>query len=153
MSHQHYGKCGNCGEKGHYNRNCPYERGICHLCKRKGHSKNECPRGKIIKIIQGITNNNNNPYADILGFCKRHPEWNWIGTNNGKTYENWPMAMNDAMKREINETVNTFDTIMSLDDIIIQTIELYNTINQKQDGKYSNWINLISRINYLKLRI
>ena len=158
-THTHTGKCGNCGKKGHYNRDCPYQRGICHFCKCIGHSKHNCPIKRqcetLFNVFPSLKGKNVSGVETIREYANKHTNWRWFGRVPSQNFEtqHWPNCIVGTLAQNMEMKLNKFSTNDKIDKVFVDTFTIYNHIVTKNDTKYSNWFNLISRILYIKRKL
>lgn len=157
-THIHKGKCGNCGGKGHLNRNCPYPRGVCHYCKCVGHTKHNCPiKGYceyLFNVFPSLKEKNGTGVSAIYSFCSNTQDWDWSGRYWNNTRSNcWPSHITGSIADNMERKMCQFNTNDSLDVVVQNTVNAYNKIINIKNGNYINWFNLMSRILYIKRKL
>lgn len=158
---QHCGTCGNCGMKksDHFNRDCPYQRGICHFCRSGIHNKADCPVKRqwdmLLRIFPMLTTSNASGVDVIRMFSNNAQDWDWSGkyTSSDMIYTHWPNHIVGRIADNMENKMSEFNTNDSLVNVVENTVILYNKMISRRDGRYINWFNLMSRILYIKRQL
>lgn len=150
------GKCGNCGTKNanHYNRDCPYPRGICHYCKCVGHNKNDCPTKTNWENFKNFYPEIKYEFAHqiIQSRSNSNMDWNWNGYIPGTNFahHHWPSLIVGQAVQSFENDVNTFTTTDSIDIVVYNAYQLYHNIIIQKNTSFENWLKVLRMIQYIK---
>lgn len=145
-------KCGNCGEvNSHYNRFCPFPRGICHFCKKGVHKKKNCPY-YLWDLFKRVNPEVDNDWKITLKLCKKKFNKNWDTTYEDDIFSDWPDLIGkkkwffEKLSYEIETQKYRYVDL----DFIVKTINFYNDIIRMKNITIESWVEFLNRIYFIR---